>query len=535
MKFFLNTIYLLFFLNTISQAQTASLYKAGTGILVKTYTTIQAAVDAALPYDSIVLSPDIFYEHDINSLFHGPFIIQGSIKGRDTTTIDAQGHNSCFFQIFGTIRDINLVNTDTFLGAVTSPLLACKFLLSKNITIKNCTVNYPLTYFDQSERIFEQCDLKIFNNIFLKTKGGGYLDSIYSPFYFNNVYPFDVNMQIFNNKFEDSVYYICIMKMYGSKDTMNIKNLSISNNNGGAAIILLPSYKSTSFPDNENFIINFQDINIINNVFLINCFAFTVIAHSSSTDTFRYKVNIKNSHIYNKNIESPKRVEVYIKNYGISPIPSNMTFQSSGCWWGSSDTSGIFKLDSGVKFKLDDWAIAHWFAVPYGKDTPLTMTNVRADIIRNDSSRYPDNSLKSMEGQFYALGGGYFSPTRVPINPSNVIASDYHFPTGSGAYSVMAVIDADTFRPTKAMLGIQEVGFEQVRVYPIPAQDYLQIEGAALGTQFLLYDISGKLVLNERSNANPAQLNINTLSSGSYLLKLISPEGKIGTAKVQKE
>ena len=72
-----------------SSAQTASLYSAKR--LVGVYSTIQAAVDAAMPYDSIVLSADTFYEHSINCNPGGfPIIYQGTINKGNITTIDAK-------------------------------------------------------------------------------------------------------------------------------------------------------------------------------------------------------------------------------------------------------------------------------------------------------------------------------------------------------------------------------------------------------------------------------------------------------------
>ena len=81
-----------------------------------------------------------------------------------------------------------------------------------------------------------------------------------------------------------------------------------------------------------------------------------------------------------------------------------------------------------------------------------------------------------------------------------------------------------------------------VRVFPNPTSDYIHIEGLETGTSIELYDLSGKLVKNEKlkngfgaAQPDKAVLDVKNLSTGTYLLKITSKEGAVGTAKVMKE
>ncbi len=85
----------------------------------------------------------------------------------------------------------------------------------------------------------------------------------------------------------------------------------------------------------------------------------------------------------------------------------------------------------------------------------------------NTGAALPPNSLKGLEGKFFATAGIFSAPSS-RITSANVVAGDYTYPS-SGTFAVTTVIDADTFRPITKMLGIKEQGFEQVKICPNPA------------------------------------------------------------------
>jgi len=81
-----------------------------------------------------------------------------------------------------------------------------------------------------------------------------------------------------------------------------------------------------------------------------------------------------------------------------------------------------------------------------------------------------------------------------------------------------------------------EVVANPVRVYPNPFQNKLEVSGAKQGSTIQLMDINGKIVKEQKAGGtNRDQLELPTLVSGTYLLKVISAEGKITTLKVNKQ
>jgi len=75
-----------------------------------------------------------------------------------------------------------------------------------------------------------------------------------------------------------------------------------------------------------------------------------------------------------------------------------------------------------------------------------------------------------------------------------------------------------------------------VKVYPNPANDEFNIEGVEAGSTVYLYDVNGKLMMQEKvMNKSNVAWNISHLASGNYLLKVKDKNGAEGTAKVVKE
>ncbi|MCC6187041.1 MAG: T9SS type A sorting domain-containing protein [Chitinophagaceae bacterium] len=84
--------------------------------------------------------------------------------------------------------------------------------------------------------------------------------------------------------------------------------------------------------------------------------------------------------------------------------------------------------------------------------------------------------------------------------------------------------------PQQSVLASQ--GF---KVYPNPANDYINIEGLQSSTELRLYNIVGQEVKRITTQNNKAQIGIAELPSGMYLLRLKTATGDVYTTKVMKE
>ncbi len=243
--------------------------------------------------------------------------------------------------------------------------------------------------------------------------------------------------------------------------------------------------------------------------------------------TTKTLVRVNESYIYNPAPIGQKRIELRMDT------SNRLSFESSASWWGSSDTSNLFSFAAPSSFKLNDWAIAHWYASPFGK-YPLKVTNVRALIRNSKGYAFPDYSFRPMEGLFFALGGGSFSPTTSFISSSNVVASDFTLPD-TGDYAVMAVIDADTFRPDNSKLKIVETSSSRISIAPNPTQDQLNIEGLKQPVVLQLLDMNSRILWQNNVYQNTFSLSLKAYSAGVYLLRIVEKEGSSTLFKILKE
>lgn len=113
-------------------------------------------------------------------------------------------------------------------------------------------------------------------------------------------------------------------------------------------------------------------------------------------------------------------------------------------------------------------------------------------------------------------------------------ARDYYtLFTGDGAYSV-EVTDSNGCTAKSDVylyasgISTQSAQAANIRIYPNPTQDYLNIE-SPITLQLSLSDISGRVVLKAQ---NTNQLNLEKLQAGMYLLSITDIDGKL--IKVEK-
>jgi hypothetical protein len=88
-----------------------------------------------------------------------------------------------------------------------------------------------------------------------------------------------------------------------------------------------------------------------------------------------------------------------------------------------------------------------------------------------------------------------------------------------------AIVDVTAnYTGTKQTNSINDISAKSLlKVYPSPANTTLNValEKSANNGIFMLFDMSGKMVLSQSVNGNSAQINISTLSVGNYILRLV--------------
>lgn len=158
-------------------------------------------------------------------------------------------------------------------------------------------------------------------------------------------------------------------------------------------------------------------------------------------------------------------------------------------------------LNQPIRYELDTTlAIEGVFYVGW-KKTVDKISNIGLDLNRNNSAN-----------NFFTIGAGWQKSTI------------------GGSLMLRPVLSR---KPLATSNEVPFVGFEEVKVFPNPANSYLELEmpGNESRIECRIYDLSGRLVL-QRMVYPSARVNIEELKEGIYLLRVGSEKGmKVYTQK----
>lgn len=522
--------------STTQAQKKATLYRAG--VVVGEYSTIQEAINNVTisytaPFDSIVLSPHTFYEHDI-IIWGRKVIIKGSSK--NGSRIDAEGKGRVFFIAgFAILDDVIMENgfstsdgggifADLYTGGAVDNYIK----LRGNSILRNC---------------------------YSKRHGGG-------VFLSDKTLYLEDNAQIINNRADSIGGGFWTMRLSASGNPLVADNKARDGGGGAIFASKYPTSASLSFADAYG-------LRVINNYASRYCGALAgdfrlgdncqllYNKAGKAFNAFGVSLNnledekigvfgtgnfVVNSYIYNPDSSGRRNFETYIHG-------------SSGNWYGNTDTSNIIKASPIYKIVLYSYVVCDW-SVNRGKvlGAADTVFPISAHFRLNNGKPLPKTGYTWLKGTFRASGGGSFLDSIVQKSSfSDTLMGWYKSfssPTPSTRNIIfMAWVDADTFRTTQlvwskvapadttgtSISSTTQLNALKVQVYPMPAKVYLHISGAPVGTMARLYDMSGRMVQQELLLQSESQLHIAKLPVGHYILQLRTYDGAEANAKVLKE
>lgn len=85
-----------------------------------------------------------------------------------------------------------------------------------------------------------------------------------------------------------------------------------------------------------------------------------------------------------------------------------------------------------------------------------------------------------------------------------------------------------------ATVGLGEKGYEGIRVYPIPADDHINVATDMTGYDVEVYDISGRLMLKSSGCDGFTSINLDGFSSGAYIMHVIYDDGVYNKKFIKK-
>lgn len=168
------------------------------------------------------------------------------------------------------------------------------------------------------------------------------------------------------------------------------------------------------------------------------------------------------------------------------------------------ENRGLIYLIKGENYEFD-YAPLQW--------TPNVWTNVKIEVGSNEIKYYINNTLQSTIANY----------TQLNIQGFNMLHNNF----GNNAYY-------DNFVITSNNLSVNPFENSTVSVYPNPASDRISIQSPANDniTNVAIFNLSGQQVMATSQSQN---IDINSLSTGTYLVKATNAEGKTITRKISKK
>jgi hypothetical protein len=106
----------------------------------------------------------------------------------------------------------------------------------------------------------------------------------------------------------------------------------------------------------------------------------------------------------------------------------------------------------------------------------------------------------------------------VYFGPQSPDISYYRCPNGIGNFSYTLSF---TFNQSNCPTAINELGMDQLTIYPIPSQGSISIKAQFNINNVKVFDLTGKCVLNVNiGNENNYQMELPGLHDGLYLLQI---------------
>lgn len=244
-------------------------------------------------------------------------------------------------------------------------------------------------------------------------------------------------------------------------------------------------------------------------------------------------LHIANARIFNPTTDIRRTNEVYNE--------TGVTLSSDSTWWGESDTSGLIFNNGSATTSLNSWIVADWSlnkGIPIGKDTSFP---IDAYFRLNSGAAIPPKMFWMLKG-LYACDSGKFNPDTADMQATNFISTQYTAAYTTGLVTILATVDADSFKNIQLVTGLDIQNFTTGKInhydiYPNPATTSLTISSENINRDVILklYDLAGKEVLIKKLSFRTQKEDIQfNLPGGNYIIELNDQSGlanKILTVK----
>jgi len=285
----------------------------------------------------------------------------------------------------------------------------------------------------------------------------------------------------------------------------------------------------------DAFLVTDEDPNNNNNVLLI--YGYNDNDSNCTTDRTRDKVafggnncEYNREHVFAKSLANPDMGSVSNSTTGIGADPHNL--RSSDVQ--SNNNRGSKKFGSGSG-NAGDVGSGNWYPGDEWKGDVARMMMYMY-------TRYGDRCLPSLVGVGSTQGStemlqmfiqwnvddpvSIYEDQRNPYTESNYGNRN---PFIDNPYLATVIWGGPQAEDRWGILSTTDNEFANVLIYPNPASETLWVENTTsfVPKNYVLYDISGRRIIQKNINSSRTSLDVSNLSSGLYILELTSKNKKI--------
>lgn len=203
--------------------------------------------------------------------------------------------------------------------------------------------------------------------------------------------------------------------------------------------------------------------------------------------------------------------------------------EGSGELFIRTDYSGIF-VTNDATLTIEDCSIVTMPESDEGADASAYAgitagLGYQSRLVIKNASIYAKTSGSYKDPCPYAIGE--FESIKLEgvtiTQPRNAVVGNYSYQWDHKPYTRQFVMsDGKPATEVKIMktLAVEEVDVADLHVYPNPATNYVQVEGAKAGASIALYSLEGiRLLAAEANEAGAVELDLTTLPAGNYVVK----------------
>lgn len=141
----------------------------------------------------------------------------------------------------------------------------------------------------------------------------------------------------------------------------------------------------------------------------------------------------------------------------------------------------------------------------------------------------------------YIGGTLYIDDTEIPYtqdgyiihsNQFNIGSHNLHYEVQLGIYGCISEFEA--YLEIRDHVGIDDINMYNIKAYPIPTEDILTLELENQFSSIQILDVTGKIQIQTTPLGQKSSIDVSSLSSGLYFVRLVSPNGSFTMKFVKK-